>query len=128
MFDSARWSTENFGMRKRVAAILMLGLLGCGNPSFTELPESVKHDVEEGGHMHAPRLDDPFMCGDDLDDLEKAVPCTDVRPLSDELVSCDTAGCHGNYDFNPTSTAATARHLWGSEGPSCYTCHGEEWD
>lgn len=76
--------------------------------------------------MHAARLEDPFLCGSDLNDLEEAEPCPDTRPPFDALTSCDTAGCHGNFDFTPRT--ASNRQLWGAEGPSCYTCHGEKWD
>ena len=64
----------------------------------------------------------------DLDaDPPEQVPCTPgVRPENSAL-SCDAAGCHGSYDYD-ASTPVEDRHLHGGEGPSCWTCHDQEWD
>jgi hypothetical protein len=108
-------------------ATLALGVLlaaSCGRPSF-DPPASPAHDEEEEGVMHGRRYKTPFLCGDPSrpDDPKRTAPCPSVRP-PDAQLSCDAIGCHGGYDFtNPSA----ARHLRGSEGPSCYTCHGEEW-
>lgn len=76
--------------------------------------------------MHALRFESPFSCGDPANPgSSRGVPCPDERP-ADDLLSCDATGCHGGFDFSePAATAV--RHLYGSEGPSCYTCHGEKW-
>ncbi len=112
---------------ERTGWLLLLANLAC-SPSFDNTPESVPHDKEEGGAMHAERLEKPFLCGDPnrLDEPEEGVLCPDTRPALDFLLSCDNTGCHGN--FNYTSSTTDNRKLWGNEGPSCYTCHGEKWD
>ena len=74
--------------------------------------------------MHAIRMDNPFACGA-VDD-EDGGACPPDRPRDDEL-SCDAAGCHGNYQFKD-QPMGLMRDLLGSDGPSCYTCHGAEWE
>ena len=108
----------------RSSLVLVLAFAACGQPTFDRLPVSIPHSVEEDGALHAERLEDPFLCGDPDRpmDLDRTAPCPTARPV-DALLSCDASGCHGTYDFTPTST----RQLWGGEGPSCYTCHGEKW-
>ena len=108
------------------SSFALLVLFACGDPSFDALPDSPAHRVDEDGALHAERYEDPFLCGDPTRPMEpeRGVPCPPSRPNSDSLLSCDAAGCHGNFDFRPTSP----RLLYGAEGPSCYTCHGEEWD
>jgi len=109
-----------------MAFALLLGLLGaCGGPTF-EPPDQPPHDVREGGHLHAARFEDPFSCGDPADpNARRGVPCPTERP-EDARLSCDASGCHGGFRFGAT-TSTTVRELFGSEGPSCYTCHGEKW-
>lgn len=81
--------------------------------------------------MHGVRLETPFLCGTaaEPDDEEGAVCPTSTtsegaRPDDDRL-SCDAVGCHGGFDFTERTWAN--RDLYGSDGPSCYTCHGREW-
>jgi hypothetical protein len=106
-----------------------VSLAAC-SPTFTP-PEHPEH---EGGDNHAEPRKTPFLCasgrtvsGDRRDDDERGVPCpTDgVRPPDDQL-SCDARYCHGEYEYRPDP--GRTRHLFGADGPSCYTCHGEEWD
>jgi hypothetical protein len=101
--------------------LILAVLAGCGW-SFTP-PEHPPHDVEEGGVLHARRLETPFLCGG-ADRAERGEPCPSVRP-PDDRASCDAAGCHGTYDFGGDPGP---RDLIGSDGPSCYTCHGREWE
>jgi hypothetical protein len=108
-------------VRSTLALLLVLGS-ACGW-SFTP-PEHPPHDKEEGGALHARRLETPFLCGR-ADRPDRAEACPDVRP-PDDRVSCDAVGCHGTFDFSG-DPAAAERDLIGSDGPSCYTCHGREW-
>ena len=72
-------------------------------------------------------MESPFLCGSPLDpDPEAGVECPTDRP-ADRLLSCDAIGCHGGFEFAAERTGLI-RHLYGSEGPSCYTRHGEEWN
>jgi hypothetical protein len=96
-------------------------LSSCGW-SFTP-PEHPPHDVEEGGVMHARRLETPFLCGSAARP-ERGEACPPARP-PDDRASCDASGCHGTFDFGDP---AQRRDLIGSDGPSCYTCHGREWE
>ena len=90
-------------------------------------PAHPAHDRPEGGAMHAARLEHPFSCGDPSGSGrgDRGVDCPETRPSDDQL-SCDATGCHGGFDFTPETRATRA--LIGSEGPSCYTCHGEKWN
>lgn len=101
-------------------------LIGCGTPEFFP-PADPPHDVSKDGHMHAVRLEDPFSCGTaDAPNAKRGVTCPTTRPVDAQL-SCDASGCHGRFDFSePAATAV--RDLRGSEGPSCYTCHGAKWE
>ncbi|MEQ9500094.1 MAG: hypothetical protein RIT81_24680 [Deltaproteobacteria bacterium] len=110
-------------MRARSTLLLLL-LFACGNPAF-EPPEAPIHDVEEDGALHGRRYENPFNCGPNDRD-EEGNACPTVRP-PDEQLSCDATGCHGNYDFED-SPPNLERKLFGSDGPSCYTCHGEKWE
>lgn len=113
-------------MRKLAFAPLLGLLLACGGPSF-QPPAEPPHDISEGGHLHAARLEHPFNCGtEDGPRARVGVECPTERP-ADALLSCDASGCHGGFTFG-TVTATTVRELFGSEGPSCYTCHGEKWE
>lgn len=93
----------------------------CG-PSFDNPPEQPLHDDVHGGAAHAFSNRYPFLCRAP-DDLRELVRCPSNRP-SDEQLSCDASGCHGG---NAYDGVLERRHLRGSEGPSCYTCHGVEW-
>lgn len=122
-----------FGMRTslRAAALLatavVLGMgAGCGSPTF-EPPEFPKHHIEEGGALHADGYEEPFLCGKDGDPITR-VACPPERP-NDNRASCDSAGCHGGYNYDkPAIPVGFERELFGSDGPSCYTCHGKKWD
>ncbi len=75
--------------------------------------------------MHGVRLETPFLCGSSAEGRQ-GVDCPPDRP-ADDLLSCDAIGCHGGFDF-AAPVELSQRHLRGSDGPSCYTCHGEEWE
>lgn len=112
-------------------ALLLLVLLGsCGKPQF-EPPEHPPHTEREDGVMHAVRMETPFLCGTANEpNAERGAICptgssSTVARLDDDRLSCDAVGCHGGFDF--TDRTSGNRDLYGSDGPSCYTCHGREW-
>jgi hypothetical protein len=111
-------------MARTITAMLVLSTLVACDPSFSP-PAHPPHEEEEDGALHAVRFKDPFSCGTSARS-ENGVACkTDgVRPL-DDLLSCDAIGCHGGFDYTPNTSMTRA--LTGSEGPSCYTCHGDQW-
>lgn len=78
--------------------------------------------------MHAVLYETPHACADEGDlGSDKGVDCDLIpnRPR-DELLSCDAIGCHGDYVFGE-DRKGKPRNLFGSEGPSCFSCHGDEW-
>ena len=91
--------------------------------NYDDPPSEPAHTDSEDGFMHAEGKDTPFLCGDG-DGRHIACP-DDIRPEPRNL-SCDASGCHGAYEYDP-SQPQDARDLRGSDGPSCYTCHGTEW-
>ncbi len=102
-------------------------LVGCATPTF-DPPDFPPHDESHEGSMHARRYESPFSCGDpSAPNSEHGVTCSSARP-ADDLLSCDASGCHGSYTFDSGGPGPSERHLRGSEGPSCYTCHGKEWE
>jgi hypothetical protein len=119
----------------RSVALLVLVLVACG-PSF-EPPDMPPHNDLEGGEFfsddvqgyiyveawHAGRKEVPYLCGDP--ETGQAVTCPQER-LADKHLSCDAAGCHGDFDFGGPAED-DSRHVRGSDGPSCYTCHTREW-
>lgn len=107
----------------------------CSAASF-DPPKLPSHERDEDGYQHALGLDYPFLCPDPVNPLF-GVEC-EVRPRSatvsvgtgdfgDAFLSCDAIGCHGGYDYRSPGGATPDRHLYGSEGPSCFTCHDREW-
>lgn len=121
----------------RYAALLGLILWGC-SPTF-DAPDSPPHDDSRDGAGHAALAERPFLCptGDpaapstggrrERNEVPSRVCIPSATRPPDRLLSCDSVGCHGGYDHT-TDPLTTVRHLRGSNGPSCYTCHGEEWD
>lgn len=107
-----------------MSALSLSGFIGCARPSF-DPPEHPRHHIEEGGAKHADGYEDPFLCRS-ADDPRRSEDCPPQRPI-DDLASCDSAGCHGGYLYQNTPPGFT-RELFGSDGPSCFTCHGEKWD
>lgn len=113
-----RWMT--------VGAVLTCGCEefegGEGPPGGTDFdpPAVPAHTDSEDGFLHARGKSTPFLC---KSSSGATVTCpTDRRP-ADEQLSCDAAGCHGDTEY----FANESRHLLGSDGPSCYTCHDQEW-
>lgn len=96
---------------------------GAGYGNSFDPPSLPAHDDSEDGFMHAAGKSSPFLCRDDSG-REEACP-DDVWPAPQNL-SCDASGCHGTYEYSPEQPWAD-RDLEGSDGPSCYTCHGREW-
>ncbi|MFT6143029.1 MAG: hypothetical protein ACJAZO_005316 [Myxococcota bacterium] len=96
-------------------------LVACQSRSFDPPLEPV-HDQREEGFLHARGYEEPFLCLDPVSGNEVACPMG--RPDRVDL-SCDAAGCHGNNDY--TQPASVDRALHGSDGPSCWTCHDQEW-
>ena len=109
----------------RTTLVIVIALSSaCGLPKF-DPPDAPAHSKKEDGFLHGRRLESPFSCGDPQKPT-RAVACPTERP-PDELLSCDAIGCHGGFEFGAAPNPAS-RHLRGSEGPSCYTCHGNKWD
>lgn len=108
--------------------VLLSGLASPACPqSEFEPPAEPAHVIEKDGFLHALRQKKPFLCGDAADVTgEVGVPCPPDRP-ADNLLSCDAIGCHGGFEFSQGQTDPT-RHLRGSEGPSCYSCHDDKWN
>jgi len=114
--------------------MILLGVMAVGClPSFTP-PDAPKHDDDRGGHLHAALSETPFLCPDPANpplggrrENNAGMRCATsaARPQDVEL-SCDAMGCHGGYEYRD-DPATALRHLRGSNGPSCYTCHGEVW-
>lgn len=102
--------------------VAALGTAGCERGGF-DPPAEPAHDNSEDGYLHATGYEDPFLCRDPDD--RDSVTCPWERP-PDSLLSCDASGCHGDFDFSEGSPDFE-RHLHGSAGPSCYSCHGQEW-
>jgi len=108
-------------MRILTVTALFLTLLACQSREF-EPPTTPAHTIEEDGFLHARGFERPFLCRDPV--TGDRGPCPIGRPARGNL-SCDAAGCHGdnNYDEPPD----VERSLHGSDGPSCWTCHDQEW-
>lgn len=121
---SLRWSAP---------ALVLSVLVACGakdgdyDPPSEPPHDDVESDWVEGlgqvSAAHARGKSTPFLCHDPESGDE--VLCPLERPV-DRALSCDAAGCHGDFEFveGPDSPD---RHVDGSDGPSCYTCHGTEW-
>lgn len=102
-------------------------MMACGAKTDFEPPGNPAHIIEKEGHMHAVRYEVPFLCGDPNDSTGfAAVPCPPNVELGLRDRSCDAMGCHGT--FSPGDNVDVGRELRGSDGPSCWTCHGQEWD
>ena len=113
---------------------MMLMMLACASYDF-DPPEHPRHYRSEseasldGGAplmksgFHAALMDTPYLCMDPI--TEQQTACPDERP-ADAHLSCDASGCHGDFDYSPGADRS-ARHLRGSDGPSCYSCHEKEW-
>ena len=114
--------------------MLWVLLSGCVGSSF-DPPDLPAHDDLESEEWegsgsslllvgwHADDKDSPFLCRDP--DSGKRVTCPEERPAQENL-SCDAAGCHGDFTYAPGADQS-ARHLRGSDGPSCYFCHNQKW-
>lgn len=115
----------------RLAPLLCVAALSaCAPPLELDTPDEPAHtDVESDwvaglGQVdaaHARGKDLPFLCSDDSGSV---VTCPTTRPANRNL-SCDAAGCHGDTEFGVTPDED--RHLDGSDGPSCWLCHDQEW-
>lgn len=112
---------------------MVLILLACASYEF-DPPDSPRHYKNESeaefnraplmkSGQHAELMDVPFLCMDPT--TGNAVVCPTTRP-ADENLSCDASGCHGDFDYSADADRST-RHLRGSDGPSCYSCHDKEW-
>jgi hypothetical protein len=111
---------------------MLLMLLACASYEF-DPPDTPRHFERESeaslgapimkSGRHAELMDTPFLCRDPASGA--AVACPDARP-ADENLSCDASGCHGDFDYSPDADRSQ-RHLRGSDGPSCYSCHRQEW-
>ena len=98
-----------------------LALVACAQPDFGP-PDDPPHNRYEDGVAHARGMETPFLCRDETG----LVTCpSDGRPMP-QFLSCDAAGCHGGTTYSTLDTPDT-RHLHGSDGPSCWTCHDREW-
>ena len=106
-----------------IRSLALLVAVACAEGAY-DPPSLPPHDDAEEGYMHARGKERPFLCHDVASGAPVACP-DDIRPEPLGL-SCDAAGCHGNYGFSPTE-AQDQRRLNGSDGPGCYTCHDQEW-
>lgn len=105
-----------------VAGVLVLS--ACGPMlAGADPPAEPVHDDYEEGYAHARGKETPYLCLDPATGAREA--CLTDRPAAANL-SCDAAGCHGDFSFDPGQLDAD-RHLLGSDGPSCWTCHDQEW-
>ena len=87
-------------------------------------PEAHAHDKEDDGVYHARGLETPYLCRQPGGGFG-ACPVGE-RPAPADL-SCDAAGCHGDHTYG-LDDDEPERHLLGSDGPSCWSCHAErEW-
>lgn len=110
-------------------AAVAVGLTACRqHPFATEQVLTIRkvHDAasDNGGYLHARSLEDmqPFFCL--VDGVQAPCP-TGERPANGDL-SCDAAGCHGDYDYQ-ADTPVDSRQLHGGEAPSCFACHERNW-
>ncbi len=103
-------------------AALFLLLVACGTETF-DPPAEPPHDDREEGYAHARGKETPFLCRDAETGAQQT--CPEERPET-RLLSCDAAGCHGDTEYLDVLDP-DARHLLGSDGPSCWTCHDREW-
>lgn len=93
-------------------------------------PNYMQDDLGVGA-FHAQGQETPSLCRDPdaLDAVFQpcdAVAATLGADFGPANYSCDSAGCHGG---RPPGTALTGTlELHGGEGPSCWTCHDNEWD
>lgn len=108
-------------MRIVLVVLGVMALVACRARDF-DPPDEPVHDVSEDGFLHARGQDLPFLCVDPA--TGDAGPCPIGRPEPVNL-SCDAAGCHGDNDYTEPPDAERALH--GSDGPSCWTCHDQEW-
>jgi hypothetical protein len=81
--------------------------------------------------FHAQGLEVPLLCRDTSGEETAFGPCDDVATtlgadFGPANYSCDTAGCHGGRE--PGSGEVSTSALHGGEGPSCWTCHVNNWD
>ncbi|MCB9745978.1 MAG: hypothetical protein H6740_25610 [Alphaproteobacteria bacterium] len=109
-------------MTRAILASLGLGLCACAQPDFGP-PDEPPHNRYEDGVAHARGMETPFLCRS-ADGALMTCP-TNGRPAPQQL-SCDAAGCHGGASYSALDAPDT-RHLHGSDGPSCWTCHNQEW-
>jgi hypothetical protein len=112
-------------------SLLCLALWGCAPELKLDPPEDPPHayiynewvyGVGPVQAAHAAGASRPYLCTDP--ESGQSVSCPSQRPANANL-SCDAAGCHGDTDYG--SPLAQERHLEGSDGPSCWTCHGQTW-
>lgn len=106
--------------------MLIVALLACdpGRRAFDNLPDDPPHTDREEGYFHASGKSRPYLCRDETG-AQVTCPTDGFRPEPRQL-SCDAVGCHGGNDFTGALTD-DERHLLGSDGPTCFTCHGREW-
>lgn len=111
---------------------LLLCLVACYPRPFDVTAVGAPHSVNEPenehhGYQHAFGSETPFLCR--TEDREPVDCETLAAQLGDAFgnanYSCDSAGCHGSR--TPGGPLET-RSLHGSEGPSCWTCHEDEWN
>jgi hypothetical protein len=111
-----------------VGAVAAFGLIlgACGDlPTFLPPPDP-PHLLSLDGSLHGERYEDPFLCGE-ATNPRVGVTCSPSAAANPAVWSCDSAGCHGVFTYEATGLGAK-RSLRGAEGPSCYTCHGVEWN
>ncbi|TNE90449.1 MAG: hypothetical protein EP330_08110 [Deltaproteobacteria bacterium] len=119
------------------AILAALTLVGCVSSPFDVSAVQRSHpnyQQEDFGisAFHAQGQDQPFMCRYVVGGGARYEPCNVVRDtvgaeFGPANYSCDTAGCHGSRLPGTALAAGTTGSLHGGEGPSCWTCHDNEW-
>lgn len=122
----------------RALVLIVLVAAGCDPETDFDPPGNIPHtfDIGEVPHARAPSMTGgilPYYCVDAaglnqipcrLDDMASVLNSVDQR--DQDQLSCDAAGCHGSYTYEPDAPVSE-RHLQGANGPSCFTCHDLVW-
>lgn len=110
----------------------LLFSMGCMDKLAFDPPSEPPHNIVESDWVdgegqvsaaHASGMSTPYLCHDPGGG--RMVTCPD-EPVAPPYASCDAAGCHGGFTYTEGADNPD-RHLDGSDGPSCWTCHDREW-
>jgi len=119
-------------MRCLSLALLSAAAVGCGGKFHFDPPAEPAHNIIESDWVdgvgqvdaaHASGMSTPYLCTEPGTGRKVACPTEDAGP---NFASCDAAGCHGGFTYEE-GPEDPDRHLDGGDGPSCWTCHDQEW-